>query len=153
MTPSSRKPTATEGGIPRRTFSTSLQYVAGPLHTPKPILFCWKDPNGVLKAVFSLSDSSISTTWKAPCMSNEEKILLPASLAMLSLTVGIGKLSFFVMSLRRLQSMHHLILLPFFLAATRLKDQGELAGSMTSCFSHRSSWCLKSGSRAGLMGR
>ena len=72
---------------------------------------------------------------------------------MVSWTDGMGKVSFLVISFRRRQSMHQRIFPPFFLAATRLNDQGLLAGSMTSWRSHSSSWRRKSGSRAGFTGR
>ena len=85
-------------------------------------------------------------------MSMPEKMTLPASLEMLSWTSGIGKLSFLVMSLRRRQSTHHLILPFFFFAATRLKLHGLSDGSITSCLSQLSNCSRRSGSRPGLTG-
>ena len=68
-----------------------------------------KDLNGKLRAMgFEVYDPDASMFLRAGggihCMSQPLKILLPASLAMLSWTVGIGQQSFLVTSLRRLQS-------------------------------------------------
>ena len=63
----------------------------------------------------------------------------------------MGQLTFLVILFSHLQSIHHLILPPFFLAVTRLKLQGLLVGLIMSCHSHSSNCSLRAGSSAGLM--
>ena len=139
--------------MPSRTFCTSLQYVAGALQRPNGICLNWYNPQGVEKAVFSLSSGRMETTWKAPVPSMPEKTLECANRLRLSAMEGIGKLSLWVTWLRRRKSQTHLVL-PFFLAtASKGKLQGDCEGSITSCLSQWFTCSLKSGSNVGLIGR
>ena len=114
-----------------RQLSINLWKVAGALVASRDILLHSKKPRGpIVKAVYCLLSSSISTFQYPDFKSRDEKVQDPSSLSKVSSILGKLYASFTVLKLSFLRSMQNLNSLFFFLTNTTALHQGLSDGLM-----------------------